>query len=424
MAAGDTLFIRGGTYDEWLQDVGSGLTLSAYQQETVILKPQSNGPIDVIYFQEGSNQSSVVFNGLILDAEHVLAHGFEIRADETPNPSHHIKLVNCEIKNAVGNGVAVGRLSHHNEFINCKVHDNGNDLFAHGFYMNSNDSVIDGCEVYGHVGWGLHLYSQPHQNMVIKNCHVHNNNEGGILIYNATNDLAYNNVVRANGGWGGIKAEYCANAKILNNTAYGNDGDGILVKESSDTTVRNNIAYLNGVLDIHDDNSTSTVQDHNLSADPLFVDVSTGDLRLQAGSPAINAGATLTELTTDKDGVVRPQGSSYDIGAYEFSNGGSMATVSCPLTFGDKTVAVGTVVDRYRISLLDSNGVELQGIDVPLNTPSVSFPNVAPGNGYRVRGRTLDGGDNVLDESLSAAFNVTASTTVIKVVVVGTPALG
>ena len=35
------------------------------------------------------------------------------------------------------------------------------------------------------------------------------------------------------------------------------------------------------------------------------------------GSPAINAGVTLSTVTTDFDGVSRPQGGVYDIGAYE-----------------------------------------------------------------------------------------------------------
>jgi parallel beta-helix repeat protein len=45
----------------------------------------------------------------------------------------------------------------------------------------------------------------------------------------------------------------------------------------------------------------------------------TMDLRLQAGSPLIGAGANLssTGFTTDKNGVSRPQGSGWTIGAYE-----------------------------------------------------------------------------------------------------------
>ena len=41
---------------------------------------------------------------------------------------------------------------------------------------------------------------------------------------------------------------------------------------------------------------------------------------LASGSPCINAGTTLSDVTTDIRGVIRPQGSAYDIGAYEFKN--------------------------------------------------------------------------------------------------------
>ena len=54
-----------------------------------------------------------------------------------------------------------------------------------------------------------------------------------------------------------------------------------------------------------------------------FVNESGGDVRLLAGSPAIDAGvstnaADLGLIVSDLDGLTRPQGAAYDIGAYEF----------------------------------------------------------------------------------------------------------
>jgi Right handed beta helix region len=57
----------------------------------------------------------------------------------------------------------------------------------------------------------------------------------------------------------------------------------------------------------------------NEHADPLFVDGPGGDLHLQAGSPALDRGATIPGLTDDHDGTVRPQGAGVDIGAFEMS---------------------------------------------------------------------------------------------------------
>lgn len=55
----------------------------------------------------------------------------------------------------------------------------------------------------------------------------------------------------------------------------------------------------------------------NLDADPLFVDPEGGDYRLQAGSPAIDAGTTEGAPAEDLDGNPRPLGTGVDIGAYE-----------------------------------------------------------------------------------------------------------
>jgi hypothetical protein len=58
----------------------------------------------------------------------------------------------------------------------------------------------------------------------------------------------------------------------------------------------------------------------NKTSDPKFVSPATGNFHLLPGSPAIDAGAPMN-LATDQDGVARPQGPAYDIGAYEFSPG-------------------------------------------------------------------------------------------------------
>jgi hypothetical protein len=52
------------------------------------------------------------------------------------------------------------------------------------------------------------------------------------------------------------------------------------------------------------------------SSDPLFVDW-WSDWHLQTGPPTINADLTLSSVPTDFDGVSRPQGGAYDIGACE-----------------------------------------------------------------------------------------------------------
>jgi hypothetical protein len=62
---------------------------------------------------------------------------------------------------------------------------------------------------------------------------------------------------------------------------------------------------------------------HSLvSTDPasqLFRNLANWDLHLKQGSIAIDAGTSNSSPSVDYDGVSRPQGEGYDIGAYEFS---------------------------------------------------------------------------------------------------------
>ena len=57
----------------------------------------------------------------------------------------------------------------------------------------------------------------------------------------------------------------------------------------------------------------------NLNADPFFVGAATGNLRLQACSPAIDAGTSSGAPPNDLDGNSRPFGAGIDMGAYEYS---------------------------------------------------------------------------------------------------------
>ncbi|MEJ2721587.1 MAG: choice-of-anchor Q domain-containing protein [bacterium] len=68
------------------------------------------------------------------------------------------------------------------------------------------------------------------------------------------------------------------------------------------------------------DTSLGTDGGNNLDSDPLFVDPLTGNLRLLAGSPAIDHGSNAApELqSTDLDGNTRILGGVVDMGAYEF----------------------------------------------------------------------------------------------------------
>ncbi len=191
----------------------------------------------------------------------------------------------------------------------------------------------------------------------------------GIVEYiNIYNNLLINNgycAIQVRGAYGnGLRK----NINIYNNTIYGarvsagNGGAGIyvttenLASNNSDKPViiRNNISNFyflstggGTVGQIRAGNSTMAgmvAADHNIvygpqscaldylscvelgsriSASPtsLFVNPSTFDLHLKSTSPAINAGTNISLFTSDYDGITRPQGAAYDIGAFEYTTG-------------------------------------------------------------------------------------------------------
>ena len=54
--------------------------------------------------------------------------------------------------------------------------------------------------------------------------------------------------------------------------------------------------------------------------DPKFINEAGHDYRLQSSSPLKDVGATIASFSVDKNGISRPQGPAWDIGAFEFGN--------------------------------------------------------------------------------------------------------
>lgn len=57
--------------------------------------------------------------------------------------------------------------------------------------------------------------------------------------------------------------------------------------------------------------------------DPMFVNPNLGNFMLEQNSPAIDIGCTITDFSYDINGIQRPQGDRWDVGAYEFLQGGN-----------------------------------------------------------------------------------------------------
>jgi parallel beta-helix repeat protein len=324
---GDTLFIKSGTYAESLDNAIPGgiswefpVVVAAFPGDTVIIKPPP-GASRVLHFR-GANKKYITIDGLTLDAANVTSDAIKITHGSTEGSAHHIRIRNSEVMNAKTQGILVSSHAHGNEFINLNIHHNGSTDKDHGLYITSDNNLIEGCQIHDHPGYGVHIYTSgptADYNVVRKNL-VYNNREAGILITRGTGNIAYNNIVWGNKGWGGIRTDYGAiDSLLLNNTVYGNAGAGIYIgSRSMGTIAKNNIAYAhsNNIVDkgIH------SILERNLTHDPRFVDAPEKNFLLHSDSPAIDKGLTLTQVTDDYAGVRRPQGAGYDIGAVEYQN--------------------------------------------------------------------------------------------------------
>lgn len=246
-------------------------------------------------------QDTTIIGNVIRDGE-----GMGIDCDGAGKPVHRCRVLNNTVTNIGGEGTGI-------ELENCW------DCTIDG---NKISRTVDALETINY-GQGPDFdtdngqeYRDDNANMVLKNNIAFNNSRFGLVCYGSPGNKFYNNTLVGNHGAMSFQAyggHPCHNWEVRNNI-FSNNGSAINVAGGNlqNFTVSHNLF-----------NSDGSSGSNAITGNPLF----TSDYHLQSGSPAINAGISLSAVTQDVDCGTRPS-SGLDIGADEYGVSGTCSTAS------------------------------------------------------------------------------------------------
>ena len=370
--AGDTIDVRPGTYvgAKFATSGTSSLPITVHGETGAIVN--AKGPLN-------SNSDNL----WIRDASYIIIEGFEVTAapragiavqGEPTAEAHGIVLRN----NFCHNNSRWGIFSGYAEGIHVQNNETSYSGTEHGIYVsNSSDNpVISGNRSHHNYASGIQINADPAlpgdgiiSNALIDSNIIYENGVGGAAGINLAsvtfsvirNNLLYNNHAGGIAGWDdGDGTQWGThNDKFLNNTiVQPSDGRFVIsfLNGSTNNQVNNNILLhlgTRGSINVDSTSEPGLNSDYNVvvnvfsyndgstfislsswqarghdahsfisTTSALFVNSGANDYHLKSGSPAIDKGITVTDVLKDLDGNSRPQGSAYDIGAYEFTGGG------------------------------------------------------------------------------------------------------
>lgn len=358
MVAGDTTYVRSGLYREGL----IRFSKTGTEQKPIKLL---NYPKELPIIDFGVNYDErIVHRFEILSAKGVkeaigwiTLEGFEARNGY--NAIKYYNLHNSVIRRNIfhhnvsqgikGNGsfkVLIDRnIIHSNgDFAACErgelsSNGAGNSTICsqqHGIYIDGQQLTITNNLIYNNLCFAI---TQNGSSGYSETGHAGQEFAGAENWLIANNVFAYQYYCAAISVWG----SRTSNTKIINNIFYENSSsrpnstpNAISLYASNPARgieINNNMSYATGlggtkfisnsynsyVEGIHYKQSYNIVN----TLSPLFINapavlLGAPNFQLRTGSPAINSGMPYPLIKTDYNGIARPQGGAYDIGAFEF----------------------------------------------------------------------------------------------------------
>lgn len=252
-----------------------------------------------------------------------------------------------------------------------------------GFYVDGASTFCHNISFFNNIAWGsgtgYTIAAEAGGN--VRDISFYNN------IYNGTqyafkiswennyvkrNIKVINNVVASSSIGFLIQSENdnCINLTIRNNIFKGSRG--------IDTSLGINLATHNVDYNLYDVTTSDYYGSNSINGSPCFVNPNNSNYHLLENSPAIDSGSFNNAPAVDFDGVNRPQGSSIDIGAFEFL----MSDDNIPPQISNISVVTSNPFDTnpsygwVNISCMVTDNIEVSQVNLRIHNPDGSWNNV------------------------------------------------
>ena len=349
MNAGDTTYVRGGTYHEQLIQFRRSGTSSA-----PIKLLSASGEFPVIDFDNKASNKMILFqnsSGYKYGIGWITMEGFEIR-----NAWNGIKIYNGYdlsirrnwIHDSRGTGIFGNgtRILIDRNRINHNAYGSSFPPGGHGIYANGTGFKITNNIIYDNLTYGIQqngsassLYKSTYHPspefalsanwLVANNTIAYNKNGSGMVVWGSTCNkaLIQNNVFYENS---------------INSPSTSSQGVNFISTTCTGIAIRNNLAYATGsggtkFLGTAAKEGTHYTQSSNIvnTTLPGFVNApatlpSSPNFALVSGAKAIDKGLVLSAAKIAYNGTTRPKGITYDAGAYEYNGSTSQLLIAAP----------------------------------------------------------------------------------------------
>jgi hypothetical protein len=404
-ASGDTITLRGGTYNENVRIRNANMTIRSQSGEWAVIQSVINDEDKAIAVTFDTDSDGSLLQRVEVIGAYYYGIKFNTKWDwgdpTDRSGACNITIEDCKIHDAGNACIKVTPGCDDITIRRCEIYNSGRnapDSAEAIDNVNGDRMLVQQCHIHDITATGLYAKGGA-SGVIIERCWVENCDGAGILVgfdtspeffdttvnpdYYENIDGTVKNCVVMGTRYAGIGLYAAKNAKVINNTLvdvareghsglyFGltyQDWDPVAKRPPSlNPVIRNNIVVQSGsmndtVMEIrYDDelggmnglsgmplmsnnryyvqNGTASFVDNrpaslfsgNLTqwqahisgdtasteGDPQFVNVAGEDYHLSFTSPCVDAGTSSDAPINDYDGVTRPLGQGYDMGAYE-----------------------------------------------------------------------------------------------------------